>query len=253
MKTDAVLRKHHGSIRAITAHNGALGWVLAGGAAGRARNVILRAGSAYEKQHDDGKPAHGQRASRKWRARKQNAITARMGFFDNMRKTHPVPDYALLNRSLWPGLHGFLEVLPRARESPAMMRICKTEEARERLLTTSRVRISLAPGYAYINTRTPCIELSWMYYAAGSNADLYMDMLHELTHLRQLSEGAELWDRRFSYVNRPTEIEGYAVAVEEGRRLGLSDAQLQRHLHNPWMTAGDVEQLKSNIQRFLAL
>jgi len=175
-------------------------------------------------------------------------FTARM---ERLRNTYPVPPCALVNRDLWPGTYPFLQVLPLARESPAMPRVCQNPQQREALLTSSKVRVSLLPGFAFINTRVPCIMLSWTYLASGSHADLYLDLLHELTHLRQLSEGAELWDQNFSYVDRITEIEGYAVAVEEGRRIGLSEAMLHRHLHNPWMSTGDVTRLKGHIQRFL--
>jgi hypothetical protein len=34
-------------------------------------------------------------------------------------------------------------------------------------------------------------------------------------------------------VDRPTEIEGYAVAIEEGRRLGMSSEDISDHLATP--------------------
>jgi hypothetical protein len=51
---------------------------------------------------------------------------------------------------------------------------------------------------------------------------------------------------------RPTEIEGYAVAVEEGRRLGMSEDEIVVHLSNPWMSPTDVRELLAGIDRFLA-
>lgn len=98
----------------------------------------------------------------------------------------------------------------------------------------------------------PCIVLAEDYYRAGSDVDLYMDMLHELTHIRQHHEGLDLWDERYAYVDRPTEIEGYAVAVEEGRRLGMDDEDIIEHLTNPWMDAEDVQRLLRHTQEFLA-
>jgi hypothetical protein len=63
---------------------------------------------------------------------------------------------------------------------------------------------------------------------------LYLDLLHELTHLRQLDEGLDLWDERFAYVHRPTEIEGHAIAIEEGRRLGMTSEDVSDHLAALW-------------------
>jgi hypothetical protein len=82
--------------------------------------------------------------------------------------------------------------------------------------------------------------------------DLYLDLAHELTHLRQLAEGKNLWDHSIHYVDRPTEIEGYAVAVEEGLRLGMTETEIIRHLSNPWLSDADVARLRKNIKRFLA-
>jgi hypothetical protein len=179
-----------------------------------------------------------------------------MGLFSERiergRNRFPVPDFAQLCRTLRLGLHPYAEVLPRAAESPAMRRVAADPATRQALLSAARVRISLIPGYAFIDTRTPCICLSWVYYKIGTDLDLYLDMLHELTHLRQLQEGADLWDRRFSYVDRITEIEGYAVAVEEGRRLGMTGSDIARHLHNFWMSTNAVARLNQNIADFLA-
>jgi hypothetical protein len=179
-----------------------------------------------------------------------------MGLFskqmERARKGFVIPEHARLCRTLGFGLHSYLAVLPRALESLGMRRVAADPLVRHGLLSTARVRISAIPGYAFIDTRTPCICLSWVYYKLGTGLDLYLDLLHELTHLRQLQEGADLWDRHFSYVDRITEIEGYAVAVEEGRRLGMTESELARHLHNPWMSARDVTRLQHHIDDFLA-
>jgi len=62
----------------------------------------------------------------------------------------------------------------------------------------------------------------------------------------------DLWDERFAYVDRPTEIEGYAVAIEEGRRLGMTGEDVVDHLATPWMTAADTVRLLAHIDGFLA-
>ena len=162
-----------------------------------------------------------------------------------------LPPYAIVDRSRPVGTQPYTDLLPRAAESPALARIEPDAAARERLLGEARVRVSPIPGYAYIDVGTPCIVLAWTYYKAGRGLDLYLDLLHELTHLRQLAQGADLWDKRYAYVDRWTEVEGYAVAVEEGRRLGMTEEDLRGHLSNPWMTRGDVRKLQENIRGFL--
>lgn len=163
-----------------------------------------------------------------------------------------LPDHAIVVRGLPAGLHPYLAVLPGAAESPGLARIEPDEARRTKLLQEARVRIQPGQGFAYVDVETPCIVLAEHYYRTGSDLDLYLDMLHEVAHIRQHHEGLDLWDERYAYVDRPTEIEGYAVAVEEGRRLGMTDKEVLEHLSNPWMDADDVARLEGHIRAFLA-
>jgi len=163
-----------------------------------------------------------------------------------------LPLYAAVNRSVGLGTRAYLELLPGAAQSPALRRISGDETVRATLLREAKVQVLPIPGYAFINVRKPAIVLSWFYLKRGRARDLYLDLLHELTHLRQLSEGADLWDKRFEYVDRPTEIEGYAVAVEEGLRLGMNEDEVFAHLHNPWMSAASAARLRKHVDAFLA-
>jgi hypothetical protein len=70
--------------------------------------------------------------------------------------------------------------------------------------------------------------------------------------LRQLAEGRNIWDHSLHYVDRPTEIEGFAVAVEEGLRLGMTEEEVIQHLSNPWLDDDEIDRLRKNIDRFLA-
>ncbi len=162
-----------------------------------------------------------------------------------------LPAYARLNRSLPPGNHPFLAVLPKVARSPALRRITGDPAAQARLLERACVQIRGGRGYAFVDVEIPCIVVSEWYFREGDERDLYLDLLHELTHLRQLEEGLDVWDERFEYVERPTEIEGYAVAIEEGRRLGMTDEDVVRHLSNPWMTDKDVHRLLGYVDTFL--
>jgi len=102
---------------------------------------------------------------------------------------------------------------PRARRSrgwrprPTSARDC---------LERARIEIREGRGYAFVDVEAPCIVLSEWYYREGGDLDLYLDLLHELAHLRQLEEGLDLWDERFEYVDRPTEIEGYRWPSRRG-------------------------------------
>ena len=121
----------------------------------------------------------------------------------------------------------------------------------EQILAGARVRIEPDEGYVWVDDEAPAIALAERYYRKGNARDLYLDLLHELTHLRHLAEGRNIWDERLRYVDRPTEIEGYAIAIGEGRRLGMSEPEILRHLSNPWMSGDDVLRLRDHVERFL--
>jgi hypothetical protein len=70
----------------------------------------------------------------------------------------------------------------------------------------------------------------------GNEAHIYLDVIHELVHVRQFKEGEDLYDRRYAYLERPTEIEAYKVAVEEARRIGMSDQEIVDYLRVEWVT-----------------
>lgn len=164
----------------------------------------------------------------------------------------PFFTFPRIDRSLKPGVHPYCRLMPQVHESPALVRIFASVEVQERVIASAHVHIRNERSFAWVDVEVPCIVLSEWYYQEGHERDLYLDLLHELTHLRQLEEGHDLWDERFEYVDRPTEIEGYAVAIEEGRRLGMVEAEIVQHLSNPWMTDEDVRRLLASVEEFLA-
>jgi hypothetical protein len=167
-------------------------------------------------------------------------------------QTNELPAWARVVRDLGAGTHRFRALLPGVWESPALERISPDPHRRRELLDSARVRIEAIRGFCWIDETVPAIVLGEEYYRRGSARDLYLDLLHELTHLRQHRDGLDVWDERLPYPQRPTEVEAYAVAVVEGRRLGMSEAEVLAHLSNPWMTADEVQQLLANVERWLA-
>ncbi len=162
-----------------------------------------------------------------------------------------LPEYARVVRTLDSGTHPYRSLLPRFEESPAARRVESETFPIGPLLDGARVRIKIHKGYCFVDVQIPAIVLSMDYYARANPLDLYLDLAHELTHLRQLAEGKNLWDHSIHYVDRPTEIEGYAVAVEEGLRLGMTEEQIIRHLSNPWLSDTEIARLRKNIDQFL--
>lgn len=154
-------------------------------------------------------------------------------------------------RGLKPGTHPFLALLPEALESPAMRFIGTDRFPGPEVIQGAKVCLVPENGFCWVDVTVPCIVLSLAYYQTGSDLDLYLDLLHEVTHIRQILEGRDVWDENYPYHRRPTEIEGYAVAVSEGRRLGLTEKAIRDHLNNPWMTPSQVTELLAGVNVFL--
>ena len=155
-------------------------------------------------------------------------------------------------RGLEAGYHPFLALLPGALESPALRLVGTDRFPGRMVLQTANVCLVSTQGYCWVDETVPCIILTQSYYETGSDFDLYLDLLHEATHIRQVLEGRDVWDQTCPYHKRPTEIEGYAVAVSECRRLGVSEKDIIAHLSNPWLTDAQVAELLAGIDVFLA-
>lgn len=115
-----------------------------------------------------------------------------------------------------------------------------TDEVLHRL----RVEFAGMRGYMGVSNEDGHLLVSALYLRDGDVIDIYLDIIHELVHVRQkLLEGKELFDDRFSYVERPTELEAYRFAVEEAKRLGLSDERILRYLKTEWMSNSELKRL----------
>jgi hypothetical protein len=113
----------------------------------------------------------------------------------------------------------------------------------DRVLSALRVDVEDARGYMRINDKKGSVIVSAKYLKEGEEIHIYLDVVHELVHIRQHMEGKELWDRRYTYVNRPTELEAYQVALDEARRLGLKKRDIIDYLKVNWVTDEEFGQL----------
>ncbi len=115
----------------------------------------------------------------------------------------------------------------------------KTEEVLHKL----KVEISWFGGYMFVNSANGHLVISSRYLSSGDKVDIYLDLIHELCHIKQLMEGRELFDERYDYVDRPTEVEAYQYAVQEARRMGLNEERICEYLKTEWMSDEDLKRL----------
>ena len=147
-----------------------------------------------------------------------------------------------MNRRVRAGKHGILEVFPGI-DRRAAFRALFPDGLREDVLRDCKIDVVSEDMYMYIDAEAGNVVAGLEYLRTGEGHILYLDILHELTHIRQWHQGKELWDRRYNYVDRPTEIEAYEVAVEEARRLGMTDREIAEYLRVEWTSREEHERL----------
>jgi hypothetical protein len=120
-------------------------------------------------------------------------------------------------------------------------------EKTEEVLRNLRVEFTWLGGYMGVNGENGHIMISSRYLNNGDKVDIYLDLIHELVHVRQVIEGKQLFDSHYDYVERPTEVEAYRYAVQEARNLGLSDERICQYLKTEWMSDEDLKRLAKNL------
>jgi hypothetical protein len=120
-------------------------------------------------------------------------------------------------------------------------------EKTHEVLSHLTVEFSWIMGYMYVDGSDGHLVISKNYLNNGDKTDIYLDLIHELCHIKQYMNGKELFDPRYDYVDRPTEIEAYRYAVKEARRLGLSEQRICRYLRTEWMSDDDFLRLAKSV------
>lgn len=120
-------------------------------------------------------------------------------------------------------------------------------EKTKEILSNLKVEFMGLFGYMGVDSSDGHLLVNVRYLETGDKIDIYLDVIHELCHIKQYMDGQELFDGRYEYVDRPTEIEAYRYTVKEARRLGLSDRRIIEYLRTEWMGEEDLKKLASRL------
>ena len=116
------------------------------------------------------------------------------------------------------------------------------------VLSHLKVELSWVGSYMYVDGSDGHLVISKSYLNKGDRLEIYLDLIHELCHVKQFLDGRELFDPRYDYVDRATEIEAYRYTIAEARRIGFGDERILQYLQAEWMSADDVRRLMMNIE-----
>jgi hypothetical protein len=92
-----------------------------------------------------------------------------------------------------------------------------------------------------------CIVVGQGHLRDSPDIVLFMDVYHELCHVVQRRDGANLWEPGVGYVERWTEIEAYRFVVREARELGVSDEFLREYLKVEWISESEHKVLLGQV------
>ncbi|MGI0055368.1 MAG: hypothetical protein ACREB9_05355 [Thermoplasmata archaeon] len=157
-----------------------------------------------------------------------------------------------IERAIALGHHAILDVFPGLDRLPIAKRVESDARQRKALFRETAVQViagdvwmyvapkALPPGFRrrwkpVVAPDEDCIVVGRKHLSTSPALTVYMDIYHELCHVRQRREGANLWEPGVGYVERWTEIEAYRVVVEDARRLGASESFLREYLEVEWI------------------
>jgi hypothetical protein len=120
-------------------------------------------------------------------------------------------------------------------------------EDTEKVLRGLKVEFAGIRGYMGVSETDGHLIIGARYLNEGSKVDIYLDIIHELVHVKQFMEGKELFDSDYTYTERPTEVEAYRYAVREARRLGMDDEEICEYLKTEWMSDDDIQRLAKTV------
>ena len=150
-----------------------------------------------------------------------------------------------IRRSVKISMHPFTEYF-KGFEKVAAVREVFGEET-EKVLGNLKVEFAGIRGYMGVSEIDGHLIMGARYLNEGGIVDIYLDIIHELVHVRQFMEGKELFDSDYAYVERPTEVEAYRHAVKEAKRLGMDDDRICEYLKTEWMSDDDLQRLARTV------
>lgn len=84
------------------------------------------------------------------------------------------------------------------------------------------------------------------YFENANPTDIYLDVIHELVHVKQVMN-SEIFRDELPYVEKPTEIEAYKITVDEARALGLDENRIIAYLDSDLVNADELKQLATTL------
>jgi hypothetical protein len=143
-----------------------------------------------------------------------------------------------INRQLAPGEYRLSDLCGDIGTCEILQEVFSDAGEFQAVLAHTRVIVTDAsrPREMCVDNDDGSILIGLAHLRSAPEVFLHLDIIHELCHVKQHFQGRDLYDQSLAYVDRPTEIEAYAVTVREARRIGLTEDQIANYLRVSWIT-----------------
>jgi len=141
------------------------------------------------------------------------------------------------------GVYSFSSVFKNLEDCQTLWKVFGSEGNFLEILQNQKVRVSKKPWVFWVNDKTKEITIFVDYLKKCPKKILYLDCIHELVHVKQMMEGRELFDNKFTYVDRQTEIEAYVITATEAKKIGMKRKEIADYLSVEWATKQENKRL----------
>lgn len=148
-----------------------------------------------------------------------------------------------VNKDIQNGKYYLEEIFTNLKNVEILLRIFETKETLDDVFANTTVIVDDSTHYMHVTNDDASIVIGRKHLQNSETKILYLDIIHELVHVKQQRQGLNLYDSAYSYVDRPTEIEAYAIAVEEARNLDMKDKEIFDYLHVEWISEAEHKRL----------
>jgi hypothetical protein len=151
-----------------------------------------------------------------------------------------------INRTLQDGTYRLDDIFEGLKDTEILLEIFGTKKELDDVFSRTKVMVDEHSHYMHVKNDDATIVIGTDHLKKSDKIVLYLDIVHELVHVKQQRQGLDLYDNSYSYVDRPTEIEAYAIAVNEAKRLGMNLDEIFDYLHVEWITPKEHKRLASH-------
>ncbi len=152
-----------------------------------------------------------------------------------------------ITRNFDEGLYNIGEVFSGLADAKCLYKVYGSRNSLKLVLAKAKIKIVEKDCYMFVDDSEGCIVVGKEHLKKSEGRTLYLDIIHELVHIKQLMDGKDIYDERYDYVDRQTEFEAYKVVVDEARILGMHDAAIIEYLNVEWVSVNGLKHLANRL------